>query len=98
MELDIREGAVEDLKEIDKQVQGQIRDEIEELRNNPLGEDTSLLNKQGLRIYRLKLKNDDLDHRVFFDINDREIVILGVMHRDDAYTPESIKKIKSRKQ
>lgn len=97
MELDIRKGAVEDLKEMDRQVQEQIRDEIEELRDNPLGEDTSLLNKQGLRIYRLKLKNDDLDHRVFFDINNGDVVILGVMHRDDAYTPESIEKVKSRR-
>lgn len=97
MELDIRKGAVEDLKQMDRQVQEQIRDEIEELRDNPLGEDTSLLNKQGLRIYRLKLKNDDLDHRVFFDINNGEVVILGVMHRDDAYTPESIEKVKSRR-
>jgi mRNA-degrading endonuclease RelE of RelBE toxin-antitoxin system len=97
MELDIREGAVEDLKEMDRQVQEQVRDEIEELRDNPLGESTSLLNKQGLRIYRLKLKNDDLDHRVFFDLNNGEVVILGVMHRDDAYTPESIEKVKSRR-
>jgi mRNA-degrading endonuclease RelE of RelBE toxin-antitoxin system len=97
MELDIREGAVEDLKEMDRQVQEQVRDEIEDLRDNPLGEDTSLLNKQGLRIYRLKLKNDDLDHRVFFDLNNGDVVILGVMHRDDAYTPESIEKVKSRR-
>lgn len=96
MEIDIREGAVEDLKKIDKQVQEQVRNGIEDLRDNPLGENTSLLNKQGLRIYRLKLKNDDLDHRVFFDLDNGQVVILGVMHRDNAYTPESIKKIKSR--
>lgn len=96
MELDIREGAVEDLRQLDTQVQEQVRDEIEELKDNPLGENTSLLNKQGLRIYRLKLKNDDQDHRVFFDLKNDEVVILGVMHRDNAYTPESIEKIKSR--
>ena len=96
MKLDIREGAVEDLKQMDKQVQKQIRDEIEGLRDNPLGENTSLLSKQGLEIFRLKLKNRELDHRVFFDLDDQKVVILGIEHRDDAYTPESIKKIKSR--
>jgi len=44
----------------------------------------------------LKLKNEELDHRVFFDLDGGEVVILGVEHRDDAYTPESIKRIKSR--
>ena len=97
MELDVREGAVEDLKQLNEKVQRQIRDKIEDLRDNPLGENTSLLNKQGLRIYRLKLKDEDLDHRVFFDLNKDTVVILGVLHRDNAYTPESIKKIKSRK-
>lgn len=96
MEIDIREGAVEDLKKMDKQAQEQIRDGIEDLRDNPLGENTSHLNKQGLRIYRLKLKDDELDHRIFFDLKGDTVVILGVMHRDNAYTPESIKKIKSR--
>lgn len=36
MRLDIREGAVADLKEIEDQAQKRIRDRIEELRNNPL--------------------------------------------------------------
>ena len=97
MKLEIREGAVEDLKEMDRQVQKQVRDEIEGLRDNPLGEYTSLLNKQGLEIFRLKLKNSELDHRVFFDLNGDKVVILGVEHRDNAYTQESIEKIKSRK-
>lgn len=98
MKLDIREGAVEDLKEMDRQVQKQVRDEIEGLRDNPLGENTSLLNKQGLEIFRLKLKNSELDHRVFFDLNGDKVVILGVEHRDDAYTQESIDNIRSRRQ
>lgn len=62
MKLDIREGAVEDLKQFDREVQEQVRDRIEELRSSPLGENTSLLNKQGLEIFRLKLKTGELDH------------------------------------
>jgi mRNA-degrading endonuclease RelE of RelBE toxin-antitoxin system len=63
---------------------------------DPLGENTSLLSKQGLEIYRLKLKTSELDHRVFFNLDGDKVVVLGVEHRDDAYTQESIEKIRSR--
>jgi mRNA-degrading endonuclease RelE of RelBE toxin-antitoxin system len=96
MKLELVEGAVEDLKQFDKEVQKLVRDRIEELRNNPLNENTSLLSKQGLEIFRLKLKTDRLDHRVFFDLDEGKVVVLGIEHRDQAYTPESIRKIKSR--
>lgn len=43
MKLDIRESAIEDLKQFEKQIQKQIRDKIEELKDGTLGEDTSLL-------------------------------------------------------
>lgn len=96
MKLDIREGAVEDLKQFDKQAQKQIRNKIKELGDSPLGENTSLLSKQGLEIFRLKLKNSELDHRVFFDLDGDTVIILGIEHRDKAYTQESIERIKSR--
>lgn len=97
MKLDIREGAVEDLKQMEDHVQKPIRDKIEELKQDPLGENTSLLSKQGLEIFRLKLKTEELDHRVFFELDGDKVAVLGVEHRDDAYTSESIEKIKSRK-
>jgi len=96
MKLEVLEGAVEDLKEMEHQVQRQIRSEMEELRDSPLGENTTLLSKQGLEIFRLKLKDNELDHRVFFKLDGGKVVILGVEHRDDAYTQESIQKLKSR--
>lgn len=89
--------ARQDLKKLDKQIQRQIIDQVSKLEQAPLGENTSLLNKQGLEIYRLKAKTGELDHRVFFDLDKDKVVILGVEHRDDAYTQESINKIKSRK-
>jgi hypothetical protein len=55
------------------------------------------VSKQGLEIFRLKLKNSELDHRVFFDPDGDKVIILGVEYRDDAYTDESIEKIKSQK-
>ena len=89
--------ARQDLEEFDKQIQRQLIDQVGELEQAPLGENTSLLNKQGLEIYRLKAKTGELDHRVFFDLDGDQIIILGVEHRDQAYTQESIEKIKSRK-
>ena len=96
MNLDIRRGAVEDLKRMEKEVQKQIRDAIEGLKQDPLGDNCSLFRKQGLDLFRLKLKEGELDHRVFYDLVDDKIVVYAVEHRDDAYTPESIEKIKSR--
>ena len=88
--------AQDDLKRFEEPVRDEIAVRVGQLESNPLGENTSLFNKQGMEIFRLKLKDGQLDHRVFFDLDGSEVVILGVEHRDDAYTPESIKKIKSR--
>lgn len=96
MNLEVREGAIKDLKEMEENVQKLVRDKIEELKDDPLGENTSLLSKQGLEIFRLKLKNQELDHRVFFDLDGDKVIVLGVEHRDNAYTQESIDRIKSR--
>ena len=89
--------ARKDLEEFDEQVQERLMNQIDVLKEAPLGENASLLSKQGLEIFRLKLKNKRLDHRVFFDLDGDTVVILGVEHRDAAYTKESIDKIKSRR-
>lgn len=66
-----------------RKIQNRIRDKIAKLRNCPLGKNMSLLNKQGLELFRLKLKNSELDHRVIFELDGDKVVILGVEHRDD---------------
>lgn len=95
MEISWHSEAKEDLNRFREEVQQKIADRVSQLEENPLNEDTSLLSKQGLEIFRLKVKTGELDHRVFFDLDDG-VVILGVEHRDDAYTQESIQKMKSR--
>jgi mRNA-degrading endonuclease RelE of RelBE toxin-antitoxin system len=96
MKINWLEEARDDLQRFEEPVRDEIAVRVGQLENNPLGENTSLFSKQGMEIFRLKLKDGQLDHRVFFDLDDGEVLILGVEHRDDAYTPESIKKIKSR--
>ncbi|AZH26677.1 type II toxin-antitoxin system RelE family toxin [Haloplanus aerogenes] len=96
MKINWLEEARNDLQRFEKSVRDEIAVRVGQLENNPLGENTSLFSKQGMEIFRLKLKDGQLDHRVFFDLDGGEVVILGVEHRDQAYTPESIKRIKSR--
>ena len=96
MEIDWHPEALDDLRSFEEQVQNRITRHVSRLEDEPLGEDTSLFNKQGLDLFRLKLKSDELDHRLFFDLEVDDVVILGVEHRDDAYSQESIENIKSR--
>jgi len=97
MRIDWHSEARQDLQEFDKRIQEHLMGQVGAMEEAPLGDDTSLLLKQGLEIFRLKLKNSRLDHRVFFDLDGDRVIILGVEHRDNAYTQESIEKIESRK-
>lgn len=96
MRINWHPKARNEIEGFEEEVQEQIIKHVESLETAPLGEDTSLMSKQGLEIFRLKLKNEDLDHRVFFDLDGDEVVVLGVEHRDEAYTQESIRELKSR--
>lgn len=96
MDIVWHSGARGDLQKFSDSVRKRIVDAADVLGSRPLGEHSSILSKQGLEIYGLKLKQGELDHRVFFDISDGKVVVLGVMHRDKAYTTESIEEISSR--
>jgi len=96
MEINWHPEALEDLRRFEEQVQNRITRHVGQLEDEPFGETTSLFSKQGLELFRLKLKADELDHRIFFDLERGDVVILGVKHRDDAYSQESIENIKSR--
>ena len=97
MRIDWHSEARQDLQEFDKRIQELLMERVDAMEEAPLGDNTSLLSKQGLEIFRLKLKNTRLDHRIFFDLDGEGVVILDVEHRDNAYTQESIKRTKSRK-
>ena len=97
MRIDWHSEARQDLQEFDKRIQELLMERVDAMEEAPLGDNTSLLSKQGLEIFRLKLKNSRLDHRVFFDLDGDRVIILGVEHRDNADTQDSIQKVKSRK-
>ena len=96
MEITWHSDARQDLQQFDSETQTRLIDNVGQFEEKPLGENTSIVNKQGLEAYRLKLKNDDLDHRVFFIFDGNRITIIGVLHRDNAYTSESIEELRSR--
>ena len=96
MKIEWHRDARQDLEELDENVKAEVLRHVKSLRKAPLGENTSIVSKQGLEVFRLKVKEEGLDHRVFFDIDGQEVIVLGVMHRDQAYTNQSLEKVKRR--
>ena len=70
----------------------------EKLGQNQGQENISYINKPefGIEFHRLKLKEDELDHRVYFDYKDSETIVFAVRHRDYAYSSEDMKEITQR--
>jgi len=52
--------------------------------------------QHGLELFRFKLKDALLDHRAFFDLDGQTIIVLGIFHRDEAYTPDSLDELEDR--
>jgi len=50
-----------------------------------------------VEFHRLKIKEEGLDHRAYFDYKDSEIVVFAVRHRDHSYTTEDLKETQKRK-
>lgn len=50
----------------------------------------------GIEFHRLKLKENEFDHRIYFDYIDSELVLFAVRHRDFAYSKEDLKEIENR--
>lgn len=80
-----------DYQELEDKAQGAVAETIEELAIDYLTDpwnhpQVKYIPDQG-EIWRLKIGNQgrDVDHRVFFDINDEGLVFLAVEHRDQAY-------------
>jgi mRNA-degrading endonuclease RelE of RelBE toxin-antitoxin system len=68
-------------KEIGSAIQELVTDYLTEPWNHPHAKYIPVHGE----IWRLKVKDEKTDHRVFFDINDEGLVFLTVEHRDTAY-------------
>mgnify|MGYP005865801383 CR=1 FL=1 len=94
MNIDFVDGAIEDLKKLNKRQLEIIKDKVEELEDDPTGhEDSKLIRIKGRDICRLEIKEErkgEIDHRVIYDIEVDEIRIYSVIYREPGYPDEEI--------
>jgi len=78
-----------------KKLLREIKDRLESDRSQ---EEITYISKPqfGIEFQRLKLKNKDFDHRVYFDYIDSELTVFAVRHRDYAYSDEDLEKVEKR--
>ena len=86
--------AFSDLEEFEKEVRRKLLDEIEE-KLEESREDAKITVIQrpsyGAEFHRLKLKENGLNHRIYFDYVNSEIYVFAVRHREYAYSRQDIK-------
>lgn len=97
--VEISGKATEDLKGFDLETREKLLDAIEErLENDRDQENISYINKPefGIEFHRLKLTENDLNHRVYFDYEGSELVVFAVRHRDYAYSTDDLEEVERR--
>lgn len=95
----ISSEAKEDLKQFKLETREELLDKIEEkLDGDRDRENISYINKPqfGIEFHRLKLTEDGLSHRIYFDYIDSELTVFAVRHREHAYTPEDLEEVEQR--
>ncbi len=98
MEVSLEDRALEDLENLDEGVSDEIFDKLQKLADEGMSitEVSPWEDNRGELLFRLKIKEDKTDHRVFFDIDDGKAVIYGIFHRDEAYGNSVKKEIENR--
>lgn len=58
----------------------------------------SYINKPefGIEFHRLKIKGKGLDHRIYFDYRNSEIIVFAVRHRNQAYKDKDLQEVEQR--
>ena len=87
MDLELKPGAIKDMKELSDQARKDIIKVLEEFEEKQFTHPgiKQIKDNDGKWIWRLKVKTDYTDHRVFIDYIDGCFQVLEVMHRDNAY-------------
>ncbi|MFB6241389.1 MAG: hypothetical protein ABEJ36_01130 [Candidatus Nanosalina sp.] len=96
--VEVSAEAKEDLKGFRRNIREVLLDRIEEEFEKDGRENISYIHKPdfGIEFHRLKLKDGELDHRVYFDYHDSKPVVFAVRHRDDSYSEEDYEQIVDR--
>lgn len=96
MNLELQEGAVKDLKQLEEAERQWLIDRFEELEESPLSsEKAKLIRVSGRELFRYKLREDGRggrDYRIVYDIDGKTIRVIAVFHRDAGYDREVIGK------
>lgn len=90
MNLRFEDEALEELRKLDEEIYRKVLGHIYKLEENPLPENSDVIPlEDGTQMQRLKLqkedRNSDLNHRVFYNIDDKTIRIYGVFKRQIGY-------------
>lgn len=88
MEIKYLKPAKDKLNSLNNKIEEKLRNEINELKDNPTSHDkVKLIRIDDRELFRLKIgeRNKKLDHRAIFDIKNGKIVILAIIHRDEGY-------------
>lgn len=100
MEVKLKEGARQDLTELDKEIRDRILENIEELEENPTPDNSIFIEIGDIHLFRLKLQEEDmnseLNHRVFYQIKNDKVYIRGIFHRQKGYGVETEKELEER--
>lgn len=100
MEVIIKEEALEDLKELTKEIRDKILDEIEELEKITTPDKATFIEIGDMELFRLKLqkkdRNSKLNHRIFYQVKDDKVYIRGIFHRQKGYGTETKKELEER--
>ena len=90
----VLEEAEQDLNRFDNDTANKILDEIKaDLEDRVNSERVKVIQRPSYDavFHRLKLTENGLDHRIFFDYEDSELYVFTIRHRDKAYSEEDIK-------
>jgi len=93
------EGFIQDFSSLDHDKQQKVVEKVEKLENKGTEIDEVGLasNKEtGVEAWKLKIKDEDIDQRIIFDIIDASAVFIALGHRDDIYDNKKWRKVAER--
>jgi|GEM_PF-4925467 len=91
MDFEAHDSAIEDFQELPEKVSEIVKESVESRKNrdNPITDQRGTgiaYDNHGEPIHYFKIDEGELNYRVFFDINDGKVILLGIRHRyDDTY-------------
>ncbi len=97
----VLEEPEQDLNRVDNDSANKILDEIEaHLENGINSERVKVIQRPSYDavFHWLKLTENGLDHRIYFDYRNSELYVFAVRHRDKAYSEEDLKESAKRLQ